>query len=701
MTDPKLAKALFDPDCIALVGVSADPAKNTARPLRYLKNHGWKGRVLAVNPARAEVMGEKAWPDLKSAAAAYGRPVDHVYIMAPADAVPAVLADCARARVPLVTVYSSGFAELGEEGFEHQDEMVETARAGGTRIVGPNSMGVVNLATGMAMTTNAALEAPNLRPGPYSVISQSGTALGALLSRGQARGFGFGKLVSIGNEADLSVGEIVDFLVDDPTTEAILLFLEAIRHTDHLARAARRAFQAGKPVVAYKLGRSDAGRQMAASHSGALAGPAKVADAFFRAHGIVRVENLETLLEVPPLIKGRKPVASRRVAVLTTTGGGAAMVVDRLGLAGVSFTPPPMDVVDRMIQFDIPIGASPVIDLTMAGARPDVYGPVLRALLKSGDCDVVVPVVGSSAQFRPEVAVTPIIDEARSGGKPVAVFCVPEAPDSLKALAEAGIAGFRTPESCADAVRAFLDWRAPAAPAEPGGGLETASALLARAASPRPDEAAALAVFRALGVACAPHQVLKAGETASTVGYPAAAKVLSADIPHKTEVGGVVLGIADDLGLAEAVAGIRARVAAAMPKAKVAGVLVQRMEQGMAEALVGYRLDPEVGPVVVLGAGGTLTELYDDATVRLAPVTRETAMEMIAEVRGLAPVLGYRGMPKGDANALAAAVVALSRLALIDGAAVAEAEINPLIVKGEGRGVTAVDGLIVLADASL
>jgi acyl-CoA synthetase (NDP forming) len=276
---------------------------------------------------------------------------------------------------------------------------------------------------------------------------------------------------------------------------------------------------------------------------------------------------------------------------------------------------------------------------------------------------------------------------------------VPEAPDSLKALAAAGIAGFRTPESCADAVRAFLDWRAPAAPAEPGGGLETANALLAKAASPRPVEAAALAVFRALGVACAPHQVLKAGETASTVGYPAAAKVLSADILHKTEIGGVVLGIADDAELAEAVAGIRARVAAAMPKAKVAGVLVQRMERGMAEALVGYRLDPEVGPIVVLGAGGTLTELYDDATVRLAPVTRETAMEMIAEVRGLAPVLGYRGMPKGDAKALAAAVVALSRLALIDGAAVAEAEINPLIVKREGQGVTAVDGLIVLAEA--
>jgi acyl-CoA synthetase (NDP forming) len=698
MTDPKLARALFEPDTIALVGVSGDPGKNTARPLRYLKNHGWRGRIVPINPGRDEVLGERAWPDLKSAAAALGRPIDHVYVMAPAEAVPAVIADCARARVPLATVYSSGFAEMGEEGFQHQEDMVETARSGGTRIVGPNSMGVVNLQTGMAMTTNAALEAPNLIPGPFAVISQSGTALGAILSRGQARGFGFSKLVSIGNEADISVGEIIEFLIDDPATEAILLFLEAIRHADQLACAARRAFAAGKPVVAYKLGRSDAGRQMAMSHSGALAGPAKAADAFFRAHGVARVDNLETLFEVPFLLRGRKPARSRRVAVLTTTGGGAAMVVDWLGLSGVSFMPPPMAVVDRMIARDIPIGDGPVIDLTMAGARPDVYGPVLKELLNSDDCDLVVPVVGSSAQFRPEVAVTPIVAEAKAGRKPVAVFCVPEAGDSLKALAKAGIAGFRTPESCADGVRAYLDWRPPAAPMDKGLGTEAVRALMAKAKARHLDEAESLAVFQALGIAAAPHQVLRGEKAESAVGYPVAAKVLSADIPHKTEIGGVILNIADDAALAEAAATIRARVAAARPRVKVAGILVQRMQKGIAEALVGYRLDAEVGPIMVLGTGGTLAEIYDNVAVRLAPVDVAGAREMIAEVKGLARVGGYRNMPVGDAEALAEAVVAMSRLALVAGPAVREAEINPLIVKEKGDGVVAVDGLIILAE---
>ncbi|HIC29788.1 MAG TPA: CoA-binding protein, partial [Rhodospirillales bacterium] len=322
----------------------------------------------------------------------------------------------------------------GEDGLRFQVDMVAAAREGGLRLIGPNSMGVVNLHAAMGMTTNAALEAPGLIPGPFSVISQSGTALGALLSRGQARGFGFSKLLSIGNESDLSVGEVVDFLVDDPDTGAILLFLETLRRAEDLALAARRAYAAGKPVIAYKIGRSDAGQQMAVSHSGALAGPDAAATAFFRHHGIVRVDTLEALLETPNLVSGLKPATGRRAAVMTTTGGGAAMVVDRLGLTGVDFAVPPASVVTRLEGLGIRVGGSPVIDVTMAGARPDVYGPVLADLLTDTGNDVVICVVGSSAQFRPDVAVQPIIEQG-GGDKPLAVFCVPEAGDSLKALA--------------------------------------------------------------------------------------------------------------------------------------------------------------------------------------------------------------------------------------------------------------------------
>ena len=703
MAENDPARALLAPRSIALIGASGDPGKNTARPLKYLRKHGFRGRVFPVNAWRPEVGGEKAWPDLKSAAAAASAPIEHAYVMVPTAAVADVIADCAEAGVRVASIYSDGFAEAGPEGLARQTALVAQARAGGLRLLGPNSMGVVNLPGAMAMTTNAALETPALHPGPFSVISQSGTAMGSLLSRGSERGFGFSKLLSIGNEADLSVGEIVDFLIDDPETGAILLFLETLRQADHLAAAARRAFDAGKPVIAFKLGRSEPGRQMAVSHSGALAGPDAAAAAFFRHHGIVRVETLEALFETPFLITGMKPAKARRVGVMTTTGGGAALVIDRLGMKGVDFIPPPPKVAERLTELGLRVGDGPAIDLTMAGAGPGVYGPMLRELIDAGACDAVVCVVGSSAQHRPDLAVEPIIAEAQGetrgatkDGTPVAVFCVPEAGESLKKLTAAGIAGFRTPESCADAVSAWLDLRPPAETPHPGpgAGLAAAEGLLAEASSRRLDAARALAVFEALGIASAPHRVLAAGDTPEGIDYPVAAKVLSADIPHKTETGGVVLNIADDAALKDAVAEILER--AAQAQAEVAGVIVQKMETGGTEALIGYRLDAEAGPVVVLGAGGILTELYDDAAVRVAPVDGRGARAMIAEVRGLAPVLGYRGLPEGDAEALAAAIEAISWLAKAQ--AVIEAEINPLIVKPKGQGVVALDGLIVLGE---
>lgn len=703
--DTTTARALLNPRSIALIGASGDETKNTARPLQYLRKHGFRGEVFPINAAHGEVLGEKAWPDLKSAAADANDGIDHAYVMVRGAAVAGVISDCAASGVKVASVYSDGFAETGEDGLRLQLDMVKAAGAGGVRVLGPNSMGVINLHAAMGMTTNAALETDTLVAGPFSVISQSGTALGALLSRGQARGFGFSKLVSIGNESDLSVGEIVSFLADDPDTGAILLFLETLRRPDDLAAGARRAFAAGKPVIAYKIGRSDAGKQMAVSHSGALAGPDEAVSAFFSHHGIIRVDTLEALLETPHLVTGLKPASGRRAAVMTTTGGGAAMVVDRLGLAGVSFASPPAQVKERLGALDIPVGDSPVVDLTMAGARADVYGPVLGDLIDDKGNDVVVCVVGSSAQFRPDVAVRPIIEQGRSE-KPLAVFCVPEAGESLKALSAAGIAGFRTPESCADAVSAYLHWSGPVAIPKAGPAPvppPPVQSLLQEANRSRLDEAASLGVFEALGIACVPRHVLAQEEIEGEkpppgVEYPLCAKVLSADIAHKTEAGGVVLDIPDEAALMEAAAAILKASRKAHPQADITGVLVQRMESGLAEALVGYRRDPVAGPVVVVGAGGILTELYNDAAVRVAPVTKDTARAMIAEVRGLATVAGYRGGAQGDLEALADVIVRVSGLALIDAPLVLEAEMNPVVIKADG--VVAVDGLIVLAEGA-
>ena len=679
-----LADALFAPRAVALVGASGDAGKNTARPQRFMKKHGYTGRIVPINPGRDEILGEPAYPTLANAPG----DIDHAFVMVPAAQVEAVLRDCAVKKVPVATVYSDGFAETGPEGLERERKLVELARSLGVRLIGPNSIGLANVANGAIITVNAVFESEALPRGGASVVSQSGTIIGTLLSRGAPRGLGFAKLVSVGNECDLGVGEIVAMLAQDEDTRVILLFLETIRDAGQLARAARLAHARGKPVVAYKLGRSALGEALAKSHTGALAGSDAAVDAFFRHNGIVRVDMLETLVEIVPLLSGRKPPQSNRqprIAVVTTTGGGAASVVDRLGTLGMATLTPDDALIASLHNQGIAIRSAPIVDLTLA-ATPDKYRVVLEALLAHPDCDAALAVVGSSAQFHPELAVKPIVSVAR-GAKPLAAFLAPHAEASLRLLAAAGVPAFRTPEGCADALAAYFGWRAPVMSTEttvPAVGLPRDGLL---------DEAQALDLFASLGVPTVEREVARAPQYAHSVPYPVAAKILSRDILHKTETGGVVLGIAGRDDFNAQVTTMLQTVGSAAPAARIEGVLVQSRVEGLAQAIVGYRHDPMVGPVVMVGMGGRLAEIYRDTALECAPVTEAQALAMIAKVKGFAVLRGFRNLPQGDLAALARAVAAVSRLALLEGQPVAEAEINPLIVKEDG--VVAVDGLVV------
>jgi acyl-CoA synthetase (NDP forming) len=510
--------------------------------------------------------------------------------------------------------------------------------------------------------------------------------LGALLSRGAARGLGFSHLIGTGNEADLTTGEISSLLLDRPEVDVVCLFMEAIRAPGALADAARKAHALGKSIIALKLGRSPFGAELAASHTGALAGTDAAADAFFRAHGILRVTMLEALLELPPLLVGRRPPshAHRAVGVMTTTGGGGALAVDSLGVRGIEAKKPDAAAAALLNAAKLPSHAR-LLDMTLAGTKPERVMAGLAALRAAADTDLALCVVGSSAQFRPHDAVAGIVEGAKLAGKPVAAFLAPQAEASLRLLAEAGIAAFRTPEGAADAIAAFCAWRAPRdVVAPPAVAIVTPEA---------PDEADARALFAALGLAS--DSAVMQDQPPEGMHYPVAAKILSPDIAHKTEVGGVALNIADAEALRATAAAMRARVAAAAPDARITGILVQPMAKGLAEAILGFRRDPEVGPVVLLGAGGVLSELHRDIALRLAPVDEAEARAMIAEVRALTPLTGWRNLPPGDLDALAAAVVAVSRLAGLD--AVREAEINPLIIHAEGAGVTVADAWIVPA----
>ena len=680
------ADALLRPRSVALVGVSDDLSKTAARPLQFLRRAGFPHRIYPVNPTRATVQGERAYPSL---AALPERP-DHAFIVTGTQAAIAAVEQCGVLGIPIATILAGGFSESGTQGDANEQRLKEIAARHGVRVLGPSSIGIVNLHERLVLTANAAFAEPDLPVGRIFVGSHSGSLIGALVSRGKARGVGFAGLVSVGVESDLSMGEICGATLDDPNISGYLLFLESMRHADTLEAFAHMAAQRGKPVAAYKLGRSPEAAELAVSHTGALAGADDVADAFLRECGIARVESFEGLLDILPLLEKLPPRLGRKptVGVVTTTGGGAAMAVDQMAVRGVSVVPPSEETQARLAAAGVSAGHGRIVDLTLAGTRYEVMKATLDVMLTAPEFDLVLATVGSSARFQPDLAVKPVIDAAHAHGKPLAAFIVPEAPEALVRLAQAGIPNFRAPETCGDVVAAAFARRPPRARRA----LPEASS--APQASRMLDEAEAYDLFQKVGIPHAPVVLLGAGEAVPTLPfpYPVVAKVLHPQVAHKTEVGGVELAIADAGALAEAMRRIKQTVEARKPGITVSRILVQPMTRGLGEALVGFRQDPQVGPIVMLAAGGIFTELYRDRSLRLAPIDRDGAMEMIAEVKAMQMFAGYRGKRKGDLSALADALVAVSRLALQPG--ILEAEINPVLILPEGEGVVAVDALV-------
>ncbi|WP_193188889.1 acetate--CoA ligase family protein [Nisaea sediminum] len=690
-----LLDALVSPASIAIVGASNTETKLTARPMRFLKRHGFAGRIYPVNPARDTVLGEKAWPSVS----AIPEPIDFAYILLDADPAIEALKDCATAGVKIVAILADGFAEAGEEGERRQQEVRRIAEDAGMLLIGPNSMGVVHTASGFAATTNAAFGAAEIGRGRLAVISQSGSVIGTLLSRGAARDIAFSTFVSVGNEAAAGIGEIGEILVDHDGIDGFLLFMETIRNRGALAAFAAKAHAAGKPVVAYMIGKSEEGQALSVSHTGALTGSAEAVDALLRSIGIRKAEQLETLLEAPgALAKARlQPNRPKTATVIATTGGGGAMVVDQLSARGVEIAGASTAAKAHFAEKGIPSGHGKLVDVTLAGARYEVMKEAVSTLIRDPQTGVLIVAIGSSAQFDPELAVKPIVDavaEAPEDAAPVLAFPLPHAPDSMRLLEAGGVPTFRTVESCAETVAMLMQGAAPAT--APGTGLpQDASDLIDRLASGTADEVTSAAAFQTLGLR-GPAQLVLAPDAPVPddlpFAYPVVAKLVSPDLPHKTEAGAIRVGIADKSELEAAIAAMRASAERFHPGFRLSSILVQELAKGLGEALIGLSRDPVAGPVVTVAMGGVMTEIYRDSAVRPAPVNLEEARKMLDDVKGFELLRGFRGRPKGDLEALAEAVSALSLLAA--DMRIEEAEANPVLVLEDGKGVVMLDALI-------
>ncbi|MBD0862856.1 acetate--CoA ligase family protein [Gordonia sp. zg691] len=684
-----LGRALMAPRSVAIIGASDDPTKTTARPLRFLRRQGFAGTVYPVNPRRDTVLGEKAWPDIAS----LPEVPDHVFIVADTKFVVQAVRECGQVGVPLVTVLSGGFSETAE-GADRLRELLAVAAEYGVRIVGPNSIGVVNPRNGLMLTANAAFAEDGIPAGSSFVASQSGSVIGALMTRAKARGLGFSGFVSTGSEVDLTLGEICSATLDDPEVGSYTLFMESLENAADVGAFAVEAAARHKPVTVYKLGRSDAAAALTVSHTGALSGEDDEADAFFRACGFARVDNFEALIETEAFQRRIGPPTAHgtgRVAVITSTGGGAAILVDQLEPLGVAVTRPSRAVFDQLAELGLDVADNLIIDLTLAGTRHDLVDGALRVLRSCGEFDLVLFVIGSSARLNPELAVSAIA-EHNDGPVPVAAWALPDALESVRRLHEAGVPAFRTAEACAQAVAATLARR----PVDPeifrdrrGGPAGGGRAL---------DEASSAEVLASQGIRFPVTTTCGLdGVPAIEPRFPVVVKALSDRLPHKSEAGAVVLGVRDLAGLREAIDTIVANVEKYDATVTLDRFLVQEMiEETVLEALVGYRVSPTVGPLVLLAAGGVYTELYEDSSLRLAPVTEAQAREMVEEVKATAIARGFRGGPHGDLDALVESVVLISQLARTR-PDVIEAEVNPIAVQAHDGGAVALDALVRLS----
>lgn len=735
MTLPDLDSFLA-PRSVAIVGASTNPAKIGAVPVRYLAEHGYAGDIFPINARATEIEGRPAHASLRDV----GKPIDLAIFAIPASGATAALDDAIEAGVRNIVMFSAGFAEMGAQGEQAQRAFAARARAAGIRVLGPNCLGFMNVARGVYATFSPVVTTGLVKPGNVGIVSQSGAFGAYAYAMARERDVGLSAWVTTGNESDIDVADCIAWMARDPATRVIMAYLEGCRDGMKLRQALDLARAADKPVVVVKVGRTALGAKAAASHTAALAGDDAVFDALFRQHGAYRARTIEEFFDVAHglAVAGLPP--NTRVGLLTVSGGVGVMMADDAADAGLDVAELPLAAQAR-IRARVPLAAThnPVDITGQVTAEPDLLEAAARAML--GDAGH-----GSLLVFLAAFGGTPTMqalqrqlaaDLRRDFPGRLVVFSTLADAAQRRALEASGCLGFDDPARAIRvmaAMRFFQRRRAKRdgdtrptsfASAEPGdpASLAFASAAAGNPASfasapaagdpaPAPasraaggparlppglyNEADALQRLRDAGIPTVPFQRAAsradAVDAARALGFPVAMKVLSADITHKSDVGGVVLNVRDEDEAEQAHARILAATRAA---ARIDGVLVARMVRGGVECILGARRDPALGVVIMLGSGGVNVELMGDVTLRLAPVSLEQAREMIGELKTAPLLRGFRGAPPADAEALALAIVRLSDFALAAGDTLASVELNPFVVLPQGQGALALDAVLL------
>ncbi len=695
MTQPPVntLDCLFWPKSVAILGASDDPTRISGRPVRYLIEAGLKGEIYPVNPNRETVQGLKAYPSL----AAVPATPDIALVAVPADATEAAIRHCVEKGVRGAVIFSAGYAENGEEGLAIQQRITAIAREGGLRLLGPNCLGVFNTQIGFFGTFTQSLDREMPKPGPLGIISQSGAYGSHTAYLARRRGIGINYWITTGNEADVDVSECLEWMAGQPDVKVIMLYVEGVRDGARFRAALELAHRNRKPVVVMKVGRSEVGAKAATSHTASLAGSDAIYDALFKQYGVHRATTTEEQIDVAyACARGILPKGNR-LGVVTLSGGAGVLICDSAERHGLDVAPMPL-AAQKKLKALLPFASveNPVDTTAQALNDMALLAKNMEVILDEGGYDALIGFFTTVPNTR-----------TLSGPlkKAIADGCA-RFPDRLIALSmigddevvrdyeRSGFLTFEDPDRCVAALAALTRI------AQAFDRDVAMPAIAPAAAIPRQpmSEYAAKALLGAAGVPFLAERLVgtsqAAADAADAIGFPVVMKIVSPDIEHKTEIGGVLIGVADRASVAAGFDTLIQRATQHRPDAVIEGVLVAPMAKQGVETIIGVTRDPVFGPAVMFGLGGVHVEVLKDVTFRLAPFGRDEALRMIDEIRGRAMLAGVRGAPASDVDALADMLVSVSAFAAAHRDDIETIDLNPVLVLPVGQGVVALDALV-------
>lgn len=697
-------QALFTPRSVAVVGASTRPGSVGRAIFANILLHGYTGVVYPVNPKATSILAVKTYPSVRE----IPDEVDLAVIVVPSAAIPSVLEECGQRGVQAGVIISAGFKEAGDEGAKREQAVAAMARQLGMPLIGPNCLGIINTDPEFSLNASFARRMP--RPGNIALISQSGAIGVVALEVAQAEGIGLSKFISVGNKADVNENDLLVYLKDDPQTDVILLYLEDLTDPKGFIRLAQEITR-HKPILAIKSGRTVEGAKAASSHTGALAGSDDAYDSLFAQSGVLRVESLEELFGYATAFSTQPLPQGNRVAIVTNAGGPGIMATDaciRHGLALAALQEP----TKSALRNGLPPAANidnPVDILGDAGE--DRYALALERVF--GDETVDGVIVLSTPQLMTDLsAVASAVARIAPGHhKPTLVSLMSTGrslEEALAILTAAHVPHYRFPEDAARAlaamarytqatdrprteVRIFADVDSAAVTRILDGAQQEGRHFL-----PEPEAYEILHAYRfpVLPFRWAQDED-EAVQAADAIGYPVVLKIVSPDIFHKIDVGGVRLRLAGEADVRRAYQEVLAAARAARPEARLHGVLIQQMITGGKETILGMKRDPHFGPLLLFGLGGTYVEVFRDVTVRIAPITELDAHQMFQQLKSFPILSGYRGEAPSDLEAIGECLERLSQLAL-DFPSIHELDINPMVVFGKGQGAGVIDARIFI-----